>query len=135
MQPVPVVVWREGQDAGDDADRVICLLREEIGSVAAIMKDDEDADEETRCRKSKGDGDPHRDPQPKIHGGGSQHIQEQRTGQLPDAFFQTRVVITFNDLCPGKFSGFLCTLKTWVHQGKFFRKGTIYLDQIYLKNS
>ena len=45
MLPSPLVVWGKGDQPGDEAEGVVCLLRCEKGTVTAIVKDNEGSHE------------------------------------------------------------------------------------------
>ena len=49
----PLVVGREGDDAGDEPDDIVGLLGTEEGPVAAVVEDDEGADEQAGGEHSR----------------------------------------------------------------------------------
>lgn len=84
MAVPPCIVGREREDAGENTDNVIRLLRFEERAVSAVMKDDEHAHHEQRGKKRKQQRQPVRDveatigeiPEDEKRGDAVEHLPE-----------------------------------------------------------
>src|SRR3989441_8754031 len=82
---LPIVVWREREDAEDRPDDVGRPGRPEERGVAAVVLDDEQADEEEGGGHGQEQGEPVTDAQALIHERPRAGEQRRRAGELPDA--------------------------------------------------
>ena len=85
MGPLPVVVGGQGDHAEDTADDIVGAARAEVGSVPAIVLDDEKADEKARCRQGEQQRDPIAVVEGQPHAQPERDERNRRDQQLGDA--------------------------------------------------
>src|SRR5688572_4670250 len=81
--PPPVLVWRERQNTGDEADNVVRAPGAKVRAVRAVMKDDEDAHQERRGYDRQRNGEPYRDLEHAVHRIPQEQVRTERVRQLP----------------------------------------------------
>ena len=102
MVKVPAVIGSEGKASQYGAYDFVGMPGGEKGAVSAVMKDDEHPDHESRSRDCKSQGNPVRDIKGEVHKVPNHYIGTKRVDDLPDAFFNIRLIIPAYNVYPGK---------------------------------
>jgi len=105
MLPLPVMVGREGQDAGDKAQDVVGHSGFEKGSVPAVVENDEHPHEERAGEDGQRDCEPPGDREAVVDQIPQQDIRPERVGDLPERAPAGRLLVAEQDLFPIRAAG------------------------------
>src|SRR5262249_61178767 len=107
MFPAPMVIRREAQQTGNDAEHFVRGARFEKGAMATIVKDDENADQETAGQQSERYREPNRDREAQKHQVPKRRIGNHRVDELPNRSPVGRLLVTRYDELPVWGGGFV----------------------------
>ena len=96
----PVLVGREGQHTGQEADDVVGLARGEERAVAAVMEDDEGPDQESAGQGLHREGQPEGHPEQPVGEVPQREEGDDAVGELPQAAPQLRALVGGHRLPP-----------------------------------